>query len=155
MKTKKFAALAALMLSSTLQLNAQAQGALDRTKPPALGTSTKFHLPAVERGTQLVPVDRGTRSGELVRHDRLVVAVQQHKLQAARAGVDDEHAHRAQLEVGAGRSPGQVQSRSSTGSSPVTRVWARWRNRSSTIVWRRCDARSSSPSTRSITSITR
>jgi zinc protease len=51
MKTKKFAALAALMLSSTLQLNAQASGALDRTKPPALGTSTKFHLPAVVHGT--------------------------------------------------------------------------------------------------------
>lgn len=50
MKTKQFAALAALMLSATLQLNAQAQGALDRTKPPALGASTKFHLPAVEAG---------------------------------------------------------------------------------------------------------
>lgn len=40
--------LAVLILSSALQLNAQAQGALDRTKPPALGTSTTFHLPAVE-----------------------------------------------------------------------------------------------------------
>ncbi len=48
MKTKKFAGFAALMLSAALQLNAQAQGALDRTKPPALGTSTKFHLPPVE-----------------------------------------------------------------------------------------------------------
>ncbi len=51
MKTKTFAAFAALTLSSALQLNAQTQGALDRTKPPALGTSTKFHLPAVVRGT--------------------------------------------------------------------------------------------------------
>src|SRR5476649_1336999 len=50
MKMKKFAALAALMVSATLQLNAQAQGALDRTTPPALGATPKFNLPAVARG---------------------------------------------------------------------------------------------------------
>ena len=50
MTTKKFAALAALIVCSTLQLNAQAQGALDRTKPPALGTSSKFNLPPVAAG---------------------------------------------------------------------------------------------------------
>jgi zinc protease len=51
MNAKKFAALAALMVSSTLQLNAQAQGALDRTKPPALGATPRFNLPPVARGS--------------------------------------------------------------------------------------------------------
>lgn len=49
MKNAKFAALAALMFGSQLQLNAQ--GALDRTKPPALGATPKFNLPPVIRGT--------------------------------------------------------------------------------------------------------
>jgi zinc protease len=51
MKNAKFAALAALMMGSTLQLGAQTAGnALDRTKPPALGTSSKFNLPPVATG---------------------------------------------------------------------------------------------------------
>jgi zinc protease len=50
MKNAKFAALAALMVGSTLQRSAQAQSALDRTKPPALATSSKFNLPSVATG---------------------------------------------------------------------------------------------------------
>ena len=62
---------------------------------------------------------------ELARRERPVVAVEQRQLEAARPGVDHQHAHARALPAAAGVSagtPGQVQSRTSGGSSPSSRV---------------------------------
>src|ERR1019366_2095768 len=49
---KQLTLLAAIAACAPFAAVAQnAAGAIDRTKPPALGTSTKFNLPTVARGT--------------------------------------------------------------------------------------------------------
>src|SRR5664280_206781 len=119
----------------------------------------------VQRLTQRALVDLRLRRGQLALAEHRITAIQQRELEAARARVDDEHAHRAHARSlgpcscespGEGSpEPGQVHSRSCAESSPCSRVKARWRRRSSLMCWRRCAARSRSPETRSITSITR
>src|ERR1044072_4325623 len=79
--------------------------------------------------------------------DRAIGLVEHPQLEAAPARVDDEQPHRAQ--------PGQNQSRTPAVSSPCSRVYARWRSRSSTIRCRIAAAVVPSPGTRSITSMTR
>jgi hypothetical protein len=85
---------------------------------------------------------------EIAGAERLVAVAEQPQPEAARAGVDHKDAHARQF-------PGSLQSRTSGGSSPCSRVYARTRRRSSTISWRSPAARWPSPGTRSMTSITR
>src|SRR5436190_13951376 len=84
------------------------------------------------------------RPGQVVRLEQLVAVAEHPELQAARAGVHDEDVQ-----------DGQAQSRTSGMSSPCSRVYARWRRRSSSMCWRRCAAFGPSPGTRSITWATR
>ena len=82
----------------------------------------------VERGADVVA------GRQVARAEQLVAVAEQPQLEAARAGVDDQDAHPRQ-------SPGSLQSRTSGGSSPCARVYARTRRRSSTISWRSPAAR--------------
>ena len=69
------------------------------------------------------------------------------ELEARRAGVDDEDPHRRQPGSSGVRArpsatrPSQIQSRTSGMSSPTSRVYARWRSRSSAISCRSAAAR--------------
>src|SRR6185437_5562374 len=98
----------------------------------------------VDGRVELQRVRPGGRRRQVLAAEQLVVLTEQAELQAARARVDDQD-----LQYG------QTQSRTSSMSSPCSCVYARWRSRSSLISCRRPAARSPSPGTRSITSITR
>ena len=112
-----------------------------------------------QRRLELRRIDLRARSLELTLGEDPVVVGDQAELERARAGVDgeDRHAALSQLTSGAagGGAPVQVQSRTSGGSSPNSRVYARACSRASCICWRRPAARSPRSGTRSITSITR
>ena len=76
---------------------------------------------------QLIRVHLRARRPELPRGDRRVLAVEQHELEAAGAGVDDQDAHRpayacASCSVPGLLGAGQHQSVTSGGSSPCSRV---------------------------------
>ncbi len=93
------------------------------------------------------------RARQVARADERVVRRRGAQLEAARAGVDDEDPHRGRRSR---LRPATIQSRTSGGSSPCSRVYARRSSRSSTISWRRWPARGGrGPGTRSMTSITR
>ena len=82
-----------------------------------------------ESGRHDVGLDHSARCRELTRPELAVVRVEQRQLQAARPGVHHQHAHVWRYpgtpRAGSSRAdspPGHVQSRTSGGSSPCSRV---------------------------------
>src|SRR5438128_7900840 len=109
-------------------------------------------LHCADGGFQPVGVEARRRRLELAARQLGIVGADEADLERARAGVDDEDAH---LLAGDLYQSGHTQSRMSGESSPNSRVYCRWRSRSSSMSWRTWAAFERSPGTRSITSMTR